>query len=111
MRIIVSSWRVARMPHARTAASLAVLGVLAVAGCSASGSAGNEAAVRSGDPDACPGTVVDVAVSVAQWSDLVESLGGACATVTTVVASSAVDPHSFEPDTADIAAFSEADLV
>jgi zinc/manganese transport system substrate-binding protein len=31
--------------------------------------------------------------------------------VTTVVASAAVDPHSFEPSTADVAAFSDADLV
>ena len=98
------------MSHVRTAAA-ALLAIGALAGCSGSGSAGNEAAVRSGDPGACPGDVVTVAVSVAQWSDLVETLGGACATVTTVVASSSVDPHSFEPDTGDIATFSEADLV
>jgi zinc/manganese transport system substrate-binding protein len=99
------------MPHARTALALTALGTLVLTGCSDSGSASSGAAVRSGDADACPGEVVDVAVSVGQWSDLVERLGGACATVTTVVASSAVDPHSFEPDTADIAAFSGADLV
>jgi zinc/manganese transport system substrate-binding protein len=99
------------MPPVRTALALTALGAVVLTGCSEAGSAGSGAAVRSGDPDACPGEVVDVAVSVAQWSDLVERLGGDCATVTTVVASSAVDPHSFEPDTADIAAFSEADLV
>ena len=99
------------MPHARTALALTALGTLVLTGCSESGNAGSAAAVRSGDANACPGEVVDVAVSVGQWSDLVERLGGACATVTTVVASSAVDPHSFEPDTADIAAFSGADLV
>jgi zinc/manganese transport system substrate-binding protein len=99
------------MPHARTALALTALGTLVLAGCSESGSADSGAAVRSGDADACPGEVVEVAVSVGQWSDLVGHLGGACATVTTVVASSAVDPHSFEPDTADIAAFSGADLV
>lgn len=99
------------MPYARTALALTALGTLALTGCSESGSTGSGAAVRSGDAEACPGEVVDVAVSVGQWSDVVERLGGACATVTTVVASSSVDPHSFEPDTADIAAFSGADLV
>ena len=46
-------------------------------------------------------------VSVGQWGDLVRTLGGDCATVTTIVASGAVDPHDFEPGTADLAAFSE----
>ena len=75
------------MPHARTALALTALGTLVLTGCSESGSADNGAAVRSGDADACPGEVVDVAVSVGQWGDLVEQLGGDCATVTTVVAS------------------------
>jgi zinc/manganese transport system substrate-binding protein len=94
--------------HLRTAAT--VLTVLVVAGCS-DGDSGNGATVRSGDATACPGAVVDVVVSVGQWGDMVERLGGDCATVTTVVASAAVDPHSFEPSAADVAAFSDAELV
>jgi zinc/manganese transport system substrate-binding protein len=54
---------------------------------------------------------VDVVVSVSQWSDLVRRLGGDCATVTTVVSSGAIDPHDFEPTTADLAAFSDATVV
>ena len=46
-----------------------------------------------------------------QWGDVVEALGGDCASVTTVVDSVAVDPHDFEPTTGDIAAFEDADLV
>ena len=38
-------------------------------------------------------------------------LGGACADVTTVIKSSSVDPHDYEPTAADIAAFSGAKLV
>ena len=59
------------MPHVRTAVALAALGALALTGCSESGSAGNGAAVRSGDAAACPGEVVDVVVSVGQWGDVV----------------------------------------
>jgi zinc/manganese transport system substrate-binding protein len=68
-------------------------------------------AVAEGNADACPGEVVDVVVSVSQWGDLVRQLGGDCATVTTIVSSGAIDPHDFEPGTADLAAFSDADLV
>lgn len=98
------------MPRARSTAALAALVALTLSACAAGSSAGS-AAVSQGDPDACPGQVVDVVVSVGQWGDLVRSLGGACATVTTVVSSAAVDPHDFEPGTAALAAFSDADLV
>ena len=39
--------------------------------CSDGGGAGAGGRVASGDPDACPGEVVDVVVSVGQWGDLV----------------------------------------
>ena len=82
---------------------------LTLAGCSSGSGAGPS--VAAGNAAACPGDVVEVVVSVGQWSDVVKKLGGDCATVTTVVASAAIDPHDFEPSVADIAAFSDADLV
>jgi zinc/manganese transport system substrate-binding protein len=93
----------------RTVAALAALAALALSACSTSGPGG--AAVSKGDPAQCPGKVVDVVVSVGQWGDLARQLGGACATVTTIVSSAAVDPHYFEPGTAALAAISDADLV
>lgn len=59
----------------------------------------------------CPTAPVDVVVSVDQWGDIVSQLGGDCAKVTTVVASSAVDPHDFEPTPKDAALFDNARLV
>lgn len=59
----------------------------------------------------CPATPLDVVVSVDQWGDIVSELGGDCAKVTTVLASSSVDPHDFEPAPADAAKFSTAKLV
>jgi zinc/manganese transport system substrate-binding protein len=59
----------------------------------------------------CPTTPVDVVVSVDQWGDIVRELGGDCARVTTVLASSSVDPHDFEPSPADAATFAKAQLV
>ena len=60
---------------------------------------------------ACPTTPVDVVVSVDQWGDIVSELGGDCAQVKTLLASSSVDPHDYEPTPADAAAFEGAQLV
>ena len=62
-------------------------------------------------PAACPVDPVDVVVSVDQWGDIVSELGGACANVKTLLASSSVDPHDYEPSPADGAAFRTAQLV
>jgi zinc/manganese transport system substrate-binding protein len=60
---------------------------------------------------ACDGAPVPVVVSVDQWGDITSALGGQCATVTTIIASSSVDPHTYQPTSADIAAFTNARLV
>jgi zinc/manganese transport system substrate-binding protein len=52
-----------------------------------------------------------VVVSVDQWGAIVSALGSTCANVKTVVASSPVDPHDYEPSPADAASFAEAQLV
>jgi zinc/manganese transport system substrate-binding protein len=59
----------------------------------------------------CPVDPVPVTVSVDQWRDLVQHLGGRCVSVTTVVAGSAADPHEYEPSPADVAALGGARLV
>jgi zinc/manganese transport system substrate-binding protein len=61
--------------------------------------------------DACPTAPVDVIVSVDQWGDIVSELGGACTNVKTVLASSSVDPHDYEPSPADASSFAGAKLV
>jgi zinc/manganese transport system substrate-binding protein len=100
---------VAQVRRATLSSLLAVV-LLALAGC-ATTDGPQGAAVRSADPSGCPGKVLTVVVSISQWGDLADRLAGACATVTTVLASAAVDPHEFEPGTAAIAAFSGADLI
>jgi zinc/manganese transport system substrate-binding protein len=59
----------------------------------------------------CPTTPVAIVVSVDQWGDIVSELGGQCAKVTTVLASSSVDPHDYEPTPSDATAFTGAQLV
>jgi zinc/manganese transport system substrate-binding protein len=59
----------------------------------------------------CPTDPVAVVVSVDQWGDIASQLGGACTTVNTVLASSSIDPHDYEPSPADAASFIGAKLV
>lgn len=59
----------------------------------------------------CPATPANVVVSVDQWGAIVSALGGTCANVKTVVASSSIDPHDYEPSPSDAASFAGAQLV
>ncbi|KUI05802.1 zinc ABC transporter substrate-binding protein [Mycobacterium sp. IS-3022] len=88
-------------------AGLALTASSGLAACGGGGDSGPNAA----DTGACPATPVDVVVSVDQWGDIVSELGGDCARVTTVLASSAVDPHDYEPAPSDAAKFEGAQLV
>ena len=93
----------------RPAVALALLAALATSACSPStGANSNQPVTESGNTARSPGKVVDVVVSVSQWTDLPRTLGGDCVSVTTVLASSAIDPHDFEPKPGDIAAFEKA---
>jgi zinc/manganese transport system substrate-binding protein len=105
--------------HLRRASVAAVALTLAVTGCSTSqtktstpsGAATPPAATGSAAAASCPTAPVAVVVSVDQWGDIVSELGGSCANVKTVLASSSVDPHDYEPSPADAASFTGAKLV
>ncbi|MFV0257124.1 MAG: metal ABC transporter solute-binding protein, Zn/Mn family [Acidimicrobiales bacterium] len=118
-----------RRPRGATAAIL-LAGTLVVAACSSSDdaptAASDEPAAPTTDPTttgssaagtgspaagSCPTDPIDVVVSVDQWGDIVEQLAGDCATVHVVIASSAVDPHDYEPTSSDALEFDSAELV
>lgn len=81
---------------------------LVAAGCGGASSRGPE---RSGSGKGCPVDPVHVVVSVGQWGSIVTELGGACAEVTTILRSAAIDPHDYEPSPGDAALFAGAELV
>jgi zinc/manganese transport system substrate-binding protein len=118
MRIIlVNMLGMALRSPARLLCVLACSGMLLVAAsCAATGetSAGGPASPAGGTSvpgGPCPVEAVRVVVSVSQWADLVQNLGGLCAKVTTVLTDSATDPHDFEPSAGDVGAFGDAQLV
>jgi len=96
-------------PLRRAAIAIVIAPTVAMAGCSSNQTHGSSPATKPSAP--CPTAPVSVAVSVDQWGDIVSELGGACANVKTVLASSSVDPHDYEPSPADAASFTGAALV
>ncbi|ETA96946.1 ABC transporter substrate-binding protein [Mycobacterium avium subsp. paratuberculosis 10-4404] len=103
--------------HGAPIATVLVLTV--VTSCSSSPTQTAEGSRNAASPSAigrtaappCPTAPLAVVVSVDQWGDIVSELGGACANVKTVLASSSVDPHDYEPSPADAADFMNAKLI
>lgn len=105
--MIASSTGITRLLAA--ALMLATPFALSACGSSDEKTASSETSTAAGGE--CPTNPVDVVVSVDQWGDIVSQLGGACANVATVLASSSMDPHDYEPAPSDAALFDGAQLV
>lgn len=80
---------------------------IVLAGCGSD----NETTTSSAPTGACPTDPVSVVVTVDQWGDIADQLGGDCAKVTTIIKSSSADPHDYEPTPGDTARFESAELV
>jgi zinc/manganese transport system substrate-binding protein len=89
----------------RTAGAAVLLALVVLSAC------GDGEAKPRASGSSCPTPVVPVVVTVDQWGDIVQQLVGDCGAVTTILQSSSVDPHDYEPAPADYAAFSSAELV
>jgi zinc/manganese transport system substrate-binding protein len=98
------------MRRAGTWTGIGLAALLLVGACSST-SDGSGSAGTASDAPACPTDPVKVVVTVNQWADIVSSLAGRCAQVTTVIKGSDVDPHDYEPTPSDNAEFLDADLV
>jgi zinc/manganese transport system substrate-binding protein len=107
-------YRVMKMSSLRVVAAAALLATpFGLASCSSGGNQPSASTSTSSTAQAggCPAAPVDVVVSVDQWGDIVSQLGGSCAQVKTLLASSSVDPHDYEPSPSDAATFQGAQLV
>lgn len=81
----------------RILAPLAVVGVLALAGCAA--------------PSEPAGDALSIVASTSVYGDIASRIAGEAATVTSIIDSPAQDPHSYEASAQDQLALSKADLV
>lgn len=98
---MVGRWH--RTVRAMAAAALTVAMAASVGACGRAATPPQEAAAPSGP--------IDVVASVNQWGALAEEIGGDDVHVTSIVRSSSVDVHDFEPGARDMAALSDAEVV
>ena len=97
-------------------AGLAVAGIVAgglsIANPRGTATGGNTSASAANQQvsDSCS-TTFDVVASVNQWGSLAQELGGSCVKVTSLINSTSVEPHDYEPTTSDMAKLTKADIV
>lgn len=89
---------------ARAAACIAAVGLVAAMGaCGSRESAGTASSNASG--------TLNVVASINQWGSVASEIGGSRVKVTSIINSTAVEAHDYEPTSADIAAMAKADVI
>lgn len=89
---------------AQAAACIAAAGlVVAMGACGSRESAGTASSNALG--------TLNVVASINQWGSVAGEIGGSRVNVTNIINSTAVEAHDYEPTSADIAAFSKADVI
>lgn len=91
----------------RIAAVLAACGLIASMGACGQ----NKQSAEPVEPPAEPAGPITVVASVNQWGSLAAQIGGDDVAVTSIVDTTAVDAHDFEPQPADMAALQDAQVV
>ena len=92
------------------AAAVSVVLLCATAACGADNSAPAETETESDTTTEATGPITVVA-SINQWGSLAAELGGDDVEVTSIVSSTNVDAHDFEPKTSDVVKLSKAQVV
>ena len=101
--------RFGNMRRAAVAAVTAAI-VLACAACgTATGDGGTSEDAQSSEQTKTG--VITVVSSVNQWGSLAKEIGGDAVDVTSILSSTGVDTHDFEPKTSDLAKLSRAEIV
>ena len=91
------------------AAGLSAVLLFATAACAATSPAETEPDNKSSVP--APTGPINVVASLNQWGSLAAELGGDDVEVTSIVNSTNVDAHDFEPKTSDVAKLSKAQII
>ena len=88
--------------------SIAALGLAAACGGTSSAQSPTTEQPQTLPAEAAP---IEIVSTINQWGSLAEQIGGDYANVTSILASSNVEAHDFEPQGSDIAKLSKANVV
>lgn len=94
-------------PVRSLAAAVAAVGLLLASACGSASEDGGRTQVQE---ETKTGTI-EVVSSVNQWGSLAKEIGGDAVDVTSILSSTGVDAHDFEPKTSDLAKLSRAEIV
>ena len=94
-------------PVRSLAAAVAAVGLLLASAC---GSAADGDSRTQTQEETRTGAI-EVVTSVNQWGSLAKEIGGDAVDVTSILSSTGVDAHDFEPKTSDLAKLSRAEIV
>lgn len=84
---------------------------IAIAALASVGMLASVAACGSGQSTSEKNGTIEVAVSVNQWGTVAKALGGDNVNVTSIINSTNVDAHDYEPTTSDIAKLQKAQVI
>lgn len=84
---------------------------IAIAALASVGMLASVAACGSGQSTSEKNGTIEVAASVNQWGTVAKALGGDNVNVTSIINSTNVDAHDYEPTTSDIAKLQEAQVI
>ncbi|PLS29451.1 metal ABC transporter solute-binding protein, Zn/Mn family [Bifidobacterium parmae] len=97
--------------NARRVAAAVAAAAFALA-CAACGTAAGDGGTTDGAQTTTEKTgAIEVVASVNQWGSLAKEIGGDAVDVTSILSSTGVDAHDFEPKTSDLAKLSRAEIV
>ena len=100
------------LPTALLPLAFVLLAVLVISGCSSDSDSDASSSGETTSSEACPSgdSPIAVSASVDQWGDIAAQLAGDCGTVDTVITSSSVDPHDYEPTSSDVQKMTSAQV-
>ncbi len=100
------------LPVALLPLAFVLLAVLVISGCSSDSSSDASDSGETTASGSCPegDSTLSISASVDQWGDIAAQLAGDCGTVDTVITSSSVDPHDYEPTSSDIQKMTSAQV-
>ena len=84
---------------------------IAIAALASVGMLASVAACGSGQSTSEKNGTIEVAASVNQWGTVAKALGGDNVNVTSIINSTNVDAHDYEPTTSDIAKLQKAQVI
>ncbi|MDR3152309.1 MAG: zinc ABC transporter substrate-binding protein, partial [Bifidobacteriaceae bacterium] len=83
--------------------------VLGLSGCA--NKQNSSSTLNNVNTASCPSQPINVLASINQWGSLVKQIGGVCVNVTSIISSTNIEAHNYEPTANNIIEFNNNQLI